>query len=187
MPFPQTKSFSFTENFSKCTQKPLFFAQKLSFCTSLAILKSQPFLQTKSFLSAQAFPYRPQKQPFSATNTANFRPAITYCPPKNTAVLFLTALTPYAVTPERRTDSKPFRRRFVRKTGFGSCRRKLLRKHFRQSFESSPESRGSQTSGVLLVLFVHAKSTKNVPFAGSSEVLQTSNQPTVAAASHRNN
>ena len=36
--------------------------------------------------------------------------------------------------------------------------------------------------------FLHnAKSTKNVPFAGSSEVLQTSNQHTAAAASHRNN
>ena len=36
-----------------------------------------------------------------------------------------------------------------------------MQNHFRQSFESSPESRGSQTSGVLLVLFVQAKSTKN--------------------------
>ena len=50
----------------------------------------------------------------------------------------MSALNPYAVTPERRTDSKPFRRRFVRKTGFGSCRRKYLQKYFRQSFESSP-------------------------------------------------
>ena len=48
------------------------------------------------------------------------------------------ALIPYAVTPEPRTDSKPFRRRFVRKTGFGSCRRKFLQNYFRQSFESSP-------------------------------------------------
>ena len=48
----------------------------------------------------------------------------------------MSALTPYAVTPEPRTDSKPFRRRFVRKTGFGSCRRKFLQKYFRQSFES---------------------------------------------------
>ena len=51
-------------------------------------------------------------------------------------------------------------------------------------FESSPESRGSQTSGVLLVLFVHAKSTENVPFAGSFEVLQTSNQRTQTTTSH---
>jgi hypothetical protein len=86
-----------------------------------------------------------------------------------------------------RTDSKPFRRRFAGKTGFGRSRWNFLQTHFRQSFESSPESRGSQTSGVLLVLFVQAKSTKNVPFAGSSEVLQTSNQRTATAASHRNN
>ena len=56
-----------------------------------------------------------------------------------------------------------------------------------RALNRSPESRGSQTSGVLLVLFVQAKSTKNVPFAGSSEVLQTSKQRTAAAASHRNN
>ena len=95
---------------------------------------------------------------------AFFCPAITYCPPKNTAILLSFALTPYAVKPERRTDSKPFRRRFVRKAGFGSCRRKILQNHFRQSFESSPESRGSQTSRVLLVLFVQAKRIKPFPF-----------------------
>ncbi len=38
-----------------------------------------------------------------------------------------------------------------------------------------------------LVLFAHAKSTKNVPFAGSFEVLQTSNQHTAVTSSHRNN
>ena len=80
--------------------------------------------------------YCSQTPPISATDTANSHPAITCCPPKNDAVLFIFALTPYAVTPERRTDSKPFRRRFVRKTGFGLCRRKLLRNYFRQSFES---------------------------------------------------
>ena len=121
------------------------------------------------------------------------------------AVLLMSALNPYAVTPEPRTDSKPFRRRFVRKTGFGSCRRKFLQNYFRQSFESSPESRGSQTSGVLPVLFVQAKRIKPFPLPGTSrfskprisppeqqlptnkiktfpkrrfEVLQTSNQPT---------
>ena len=79
----------------------------------------------------------------------------------------MSALNPYAVTPERRTDSKPFRRRFARKTGFDSCRRKLLLNYFRQSFESSPESRGSQTSGVLPVLFVQAKRIKPFPFGSS--------------------
>ena len=41
----------------------------------------------------------------------------------------------------------------------------------------SPESRGSQTSGVLLVLFVQAKRIKPFPF-GKFEVLRTSNQRT---------
>ena len=35
-----------------------------------------------------------------------------------------------------RTDSKPFRRRFAGKTGFGTSRRKTLQNYFRQSFES---------------------------------------------------
>ena len=35
-----------------------------------------------------------------------------------------------------RTDSKPLRRRFAGKTGFGTSRRKALQTHFRQSFES---------------------------------------------------
>ena len=42
-----------------------------------------------------------------------------------------------------------------------------MKSYFRQSFESSPESRGSQTSGVLLVLFVQAKSTKNRSLSGN--------------------
>ena len=36
-------------------------------------------------------------------------------------------------------------------------------------FESSPESRGSQTSGVLLVLFVQAKRIKSFPLQGVSK------------------
>ena len=58
-----------------------------------------------------------------------------------------------AVQPPFRTDSKPFRRRFVRKTGFDMSRRKFYQKNLRQSFESSPESRGSQASGVLFGSF----------------------------------
>ena len=55
--------------------------------------------------------------------------------------------------------------------------------HFSESHVSSgdlnrsPESRGSQTSGVLLVLFVQAKRIKPFPF-GKFEVLRTSNQRT---------
>ena len=152
--------------------------------TFLTALKSCLFPQAKSLSFSKTFPYRYPKQPFSTTSTAHSCPAIAYCPPKNDAVLFISALTPYAVTLERRTDSKPFRRRFVGKTGFGTSRRKTLQNYFRQSFESSPESRGSQTSGVLLVLFVQAKRINPYSLAGSSEVLRTSNQPTQTRTSH---
>ena len=60
----------------------------------------------------------------------------------------------------------------------------MLAGHFRRNLVSSGdlnrslESRGSQTSGVLLVLFVQAKRIKSYSLAGSFEVLQTSNQPT---------
>ena len=67
-----------------------------------------------------------------------------------------------------RTDSKPFHRRFAGKTGFDTCHWKALQNLFRQSFESSPESRGSQTFGVLLVLFVQAKRINSFPFRGAS-------------------
>ena len=44
-------------------------------------------------------------------------------------------------------------------------RRSFQRKsRIERRFESSPESRGSQTSGVLLVLFVHAKRINPFPF-----------------------
>ena len=100
-----------------------------------SVLKHQTFLQTKRFLFEQTFPYCHPSNPFPPS-FSHSHPAITYCPPKNDAVLFISALNPYAVTPEPRTDSKPFRRQFVRKAGFGSCCRKLYQNYFRQSFES---------------------------------------------------
>ena len=81
----------------------------------------------KSFSFVQAFPYRHPKQLFSTLHLP-FAPSHNLLSAKNTAILLQSALNPYAVTPERRTDSKPFRRRFVRKAGFGSCRRKALLK-----------------------------------------------------------
>ena len=112
---------------------------------------------------------------------ALFCPAITYCPQKNTAVLLISALNPYAVKPEPRTDSKPFRRRFVRKTGFGSCRRKFLQKYFRQSFESrSQDGVDSLKHGRLahvrsqFSLFRRSPTHKNLPqatFCTSEHVL----------------
>ena len=87
---------------------------------------SHPFSQTKHFPFVKKLSYCHQKLPIFVTNAVNFRSAITYCPPKNNAVLFHFALNPYAVKPEPSTDSKPFRRRFVRKAGFGLCCQKTL-------------------------------------------------------------
>ena len=125
--FRKTKTVPCAENLSKCIRKPLISARQTpSFFhkSFFSVLERHPILQTKSISFAQSFLNYHPKQPFSTTNTANSHPAITYCLPKNTAVLLQSALNPYAVKPEPRTDSKPFRRRFVRKTGFGSCRRK---------------------------------------------------------------
>ena len=108
-----------------------FFLKK----TFLTALESRLFYKPKAFLAHKPCLAVLKRQAFPSS-ISHSHPAITYCPPKNTAILFISALNPYAVTPERRTDSKPFRRRFVRKTGFGSCRRKYLQKYFRQSFES---------------------------------------------------
>ncbi len=100
-----------------CPQKPPFHVQKPFFCTSLSLLLSKATL------------FHP---PLSISTTLNLLFA------KNTAVLLIFALNPYAVKPEHRTDSKPLRRRFAGKTGFGTSRRKTLQTHFRQSFESLP-------------------------------------------------
>ena len=107
--FRKSKNVSFTENLPKRSQKRHSSAnQTLFIYTSLSLLPIQ-------------------KKPFPPS-ISHLHPAITYCPLKNDAVLVISALTPYAVTPEPRTDSKPFRRRLVRKTGFDSCRRKTLLK-----------------------------------------------------------
>ena len=145
-----------------------FRKQKLFFCTSLSLLSSKISFSINKKLSVYtSHSILPSKAILFHHKHRKFPPSHNLLSAKNTAVLSMSALNPCAVTPERRTDSKPFRRRFARKTGFDSCRRKLLLNYFRQSFESSPESRGSQTSGVLLVLFVQAKRIKPFPFGSS--------------------
>ena len=107
--FLQTKNFPFEQAFSCYSQKPAFFcAKSLSIWTNLSLLSSKATL-----FHHKRHPFAPSHNLLSA---------------KNMTILFISALTPYAVTSEPRTDSKPFRRRFVRKTGFGSCRRKALLK-----------------------------------------------------------
>ena len=102
--------------------------------------KSRLFHKLKMFSFVENLSCRHSKQPFSTLHLP-FPPSHNLLSAKNTAVLLQSALNPYAVTPEPRTDSKPFRRRFVRKTGFGSCRQKYLQKYFRQSFESQVAGR----------------------------------------------
>ena len=190
--FPQNKRFSFTESFTNFTQSR-FLTHKNFFCTCLSLLvsKTAHFHKPKAFLSHRPFLDCYPKHPFSTLHLP-FAPPLTYCPPKNTAVLLISALTPCAVKPESRTDSNHCRR-YPEKCSFQHSRlpderRSLSQKHrIDRRFESSPESRGSQTSGVLLVLFVHAKSTKNVPFPGSFEVSQTSKQHTKITASRNTN
>ena len=105
-------------------EKLFFSAQKLQLSTATKLTSSHQFYPRKPTVSLQ----------------------YTFSFSKNIGLAL-------AVQPPFRTDSKPFRRRFVGKTGFDMSRRKFLQNHFRQSFESSPESRGSQTSGVLFGSF----------------------------------
>ena len=132
----------FAQTFLFCPQTPPYSTnQKLSIWTSPSLLFSKACLFcAKSLSIAQTFLIVTQSTPFPPS-AALFCPAITYCSPKNSVVLFIFAPNPHAVTPEPRTDSKPFRRRFVRKAGLGSCRRKLFQNYFRQSFESQVAGR----------------------------------------------
>ena len=141
----------------------------------------KPFFCTSPSLSlSKATLFHHKRRKFAPSHNLLFA--------KNTAILLSSALNPYAVTPEPRTDSKPFRRRFVRKTGFGSCRWKLLQKHFRQSFESSPGVQRVATLGVFLRYFLHAaKSTNPYSLAGSFEVFPTSKQHTQITPYHEQN
>ena len=123
------KLFIYTRLFSLSSNATLFYKPKTFDLNKpfRAILKSLPFFEPKAFLLYKPFRIAIPSHSF-LPSIFHSHPAITYCPPKNDAILFIFALNPHAVTPEPRTDSKPFRRCFVQKTGFGSCRRKTLLK-----------------------------------------------------------
>ena len=127
--FTKQKVFYFQKALRIALKNHLFVHKKLFFCTSPSSLfsKISHFHKPKAFYLHKPFLITIQSNSFPPS-ISHSHPAITYCPPKNTAVLLISALTPYAVTPEPRTDSKPFRRRFVQKAGFGSCRWKTLLK-----------------------------------------------------------
>ena len=125
----------------------------------------KPFFCTSPSLSlSKATLFHHKRRKFAPSHNLLFA--------KNTAILLSSALNPYAVTPEPRTDSKPFRRRFVRKTGFGSCRQKYLQKYFRQSFESQVAGRSRLPPHGRLAhvrsqfsLFRRSPTHKNLPLA----------------------
>ena len=107
--FPQNKSFPFTENFTDFTQSR-FFTYKNFFCTCLSLLSAKISIFTNqkfffctnlSLLPSKAILFHP---PLPISTPLNLLFA------KNTAVLLISALNPYAVKPERRTDSNHCRR-----------------------------------------------------------------------------
>ena len=141
------------KSFINCPQKQHFFAnQTLSVWTSLSLLPSQTTL----------FRHKRRK----------FAPSHNLLSAKNTVVLLISALNPLAVTPEPRTDSKPFRRRFARKTGFDSCRRKTLLKS--TSIELWIAGRRTESRVLFMLLFARRKKWQPVlpcrEFRGSTNL-----------------
>ena len=108
--FIANQKISLAESFTNFTQSR-FFTHKNFFCTCLSSLSANNshFHKSKAFLLYKPSLIVTQSTPFPPS-AFHSHPAITYCPPKNTAVLLISALTPYAVTPEHRTDSNHCRR-----------------------------------------------------------------------------
>ena len=191
--FLKPKSFSLAENFTNFTQSR-FLHTKTSFCTCLSSLSAKIciFTNQKVFfcrklceLSSKTAFY--VQKIFYSHKLSLFPPKITlFCPPppsrttlnllfaKNAAVLLISALNPYAVKPEPHTDSNHCRR-YPKNCSFLRCRLPDERRTFQKKsridrrFESSPESRGSQTSGVLFGSFCTTqKARKTFPSQGAS-------------------
>ena len=107
--FIAKQKISLAENFTNFTQSR-FLTHKNFFCTYLSSLSANisNFYKPKAVLS---------HKPFLLPSKATF-----FCPPppirttlnllfaKNTTILLISALNPYAVKPERRTDSNHCRR-----------------------------------------------------------------------------
>ena len=106
------------------TYKKPFFRTNLFYCHPKLLFSTlrRPFQPTLTYC-LQKIPIFTNQKPFIRTNLSLFpSKAILFCPPppirttlnllfaKNTAVLLLFALNPYAVKPERRTDSNHCRR-----------------------------------------------------------------------------
>ena len=151
------------------------------FGLALHELKTPTFFTNKKLSIRANLSLLPPKATLFHHKHHKFPPSHNLLFAKNKALLLSFALNPYVVKPERRTDSKPFRRRFARKAGFGSCRRKLLQEYFRQSFESrSQDGVDSLKHGRLahvrsqFSLFRRSPTHKNLPqatFCTSEHVL----------------
>ena len=100
-----------SNNFLLSSKAAFFTYKKPFFCTSLSlqISKTAHSHKPKALLLHKTFLNCHPKQLFFALRCP-FQPPLTYCPPKNTAILLIFALTPYAVKPEPRTDSNHCRR-----------------------------------------------------------------------------
>ena len=128
--------------------------------------KANLFYKQKAFYSHQPFCIALPSNSFLPSATHS-HPAITYCPQKNTAVLLIFALNPHAVTPEPRTDSKPFRRHLCEKPVSARAVGSISKSIPDRALNRPRESRGSQPSACFCVTFcTPQKVTKNVPSQG---------------------
>ena len=213
--YRKPKSFSSAENFTNFTQSH-FYAQKLLlYVPFFAVRKKIPIFTNQKF--------------FFRTNLSLFPPkAILFHPPlpipttlnllfaKTTAVLLISALTPYAVKPERRTDSNHCRR-YPENCCFLRCRLPDERRSFSQKYRIDRRFE-SWVAGLRPVCFLVTfcttqKVTTRTPsqdaprfrkpqisapqpqlrtatiksFPGSFEVFQTSKQRTKTTTSHKQN
>ena len=171
----------------------LFYVQKPFFCTSLSLLvsKTAHFHKPKALLLPKSFLIYYPKQPFSTLRFPFQRP-LTYCLQRIQLFFWcsLNSLRCKAGT-SHRFKSLPaipgnivaFRLAgYLMNTGYFS---KNLVSTGDLNRPRSPEVRKPLVC--FLVLFAQCKKNKPVPFPGTSEVLQTSNQPTAVTFSHRNN
>ena len=129
--FSANQKFSIYRKLYALPSKASRFRKQNTACLNHFLLSSKTaFFTYKNLSFAQAFPCRFQKPPIFTNQKPCFctnlslllSKAILFCPPlpistplnllfaKNTAVLLLFALNPYAVKPERRTDSNHCRR-----------------------------------------------------------------------------
>ncbi len=101
--------------------KPPFYVQKPFFCTCLSSLSAKIpiFTNQKPCFCPNFFLFPPKTTLFHPP--LPIPPTLNLLSAKNTAVLLIFALTPYAVKPERRTDSNHCRR-YSENCSFLRCR-----------------------------------------------------------------